>query len=138
MLSSEEHKEPPPYSEAVNNHIQRPSQPPFACLSISAYDRFRLIGFPQPVVTAIHAIIRDTWAKGLDSIQSVAGAQEIKLNGTPWIPNIKGDDESRKLILAVVEKLYALGWVTCTSVRFTLRLSVDKGMLFSHATQFKG
>lgn len=124
-------KGPPPDYEATTNFSQ-PSQststpPQFTCFSLSAYDCIRLIGFSEADVSAIHALVRDTWAKGINSIYHLAGAREIKLNGMPWIPNLKGDDESRNLILGIVEKLYELGWDSCASVRFTLRLSVDKG-----------
>lgn len=143
MFSSDEHKDLPPdyeatvtngYSAAQQQQQQQapplPTPPPaaqFACLSISQYDRIRLVGFSAAHVAAVHAVVRDAWAKGLDSVQSTAGAQEIKLKGTPWIPNLKGDDEARGLLLSVVAKLYAMGWVTCASVTFTLRLAVDKG-----------
>lgn len=141
MFDSNQLKGPPPDYEAATSFSHPPQSTPspstpsqLSCFSINGYDSIRLIGFSQSDISAIHAVIRDTWAKGIESVHSLAGAREIKLKGTPWIPNLKGDDESRKLILIVVEKLHELGWVACASVRFTLRLAVDKGKLAIYPT----
>ena len=58
---------------------------------------------------------------------AVQRAGELKLKGRPWKSNIKGDDESRRLLLSVISKVYELGWTSHVSVNFTLRLSLDNG-----------
>lgn len=134
--------EPPPDYEAEipssSSAAPIEDKPLLACLSINIFDRIRFIGFPEVDVAAIHDVVRTNWSKGVGCVQSCGGAREIKVKGLPWHPDINGNDQSRKLLLAIVTRLYELGWVSCTSLRFTLRLALDKGDVQSDATSRQG
>ncbi|CAH0027539.1 unnamed protein product [Clonostachys rhizophaga] len=82
-----------------------------ACVTLNLGDCVRFIRFPPEVVGTMQGVINTTWPKGIQAVRDYAGSREFKLHGYPWRPHYKGNDDSRQLVLKIIEALHDIGWV---------------------------
>ncbi|CAG9982603.1 unnamed protein product [Clonostachys byssicola] len=59
----------------------------------------------------MQGIIDTTWPKGIQGVRDYAGSREFKLHGSPWRASYSRNDDSRQLVLKVLEALHDMGWV---------------------------
>jgi len=88
----------------------------FACLSLNATDRLRLLQFSQIEINAIRNAIQLVWAKGIQQERDYYGSFEFKLRGRPWWGQAEDAVPSRQLMISVLRTLYDLGWILVTSI----------------------
>ncbi|KAF4337307.1 hypothetical protein FBEOM_8820 [Fusarium beomiforme] len=120
---------PPSFQETMA------SSPPtfktkFACMTFNKSDRIRLINFTEAEVLGIEEVIATHWPQGVVHIKPYGEAMEFWLRGRPWSHRAGGNDDSRRLILRILEKLFDMGWVLQGSMEMTIK-SVSKGKIFT-------
>lgn len=116
---------PPSFEESIS------ANPPifktqFACMSFHMYDLIRLINFTEVEVEAVKDVIKTRWEPGLGQTRPYGESTEICVSGKPWRYNYGGNDDSRRLLLGILERLFDLGWVVHCAVDVT-RKSESKG-----------
>ncbi|KAM0201556.1 hypothetical protein ACHAPA_010057 [Fusarium lateritium] len=83
----------------------------FACITFNKLDRLRFINFPDPEVVALKETIKACWKPGVVQTRPYGESTEMWLRGTPWMYNSNGNDDARRLLLAIMEGLFNVGWV---------------------------
>ncbi|RKK17609.1 hypothetical protein BFJ70_g7281 [Fusarium oxysporum] len=116
---------PPSFQETMA------SSPPvfktqFACMTFNMFDRIRLINFTEAEVSGIKEVVAAQWSPGLAHVQPYGESMEFRLRGRPWLHRSGGNDDSRRLMLRILEKLFDMGWVLQGSMEITLK-SESKG-----------
>ncbi|KAF4943497.1 hypothetical protein FGADI_13373 [Fusarium gaditjirri] len=117
---------PPSFQETMA------SSPPifktqFACMTFNMSDRIRLIKFTEEEVSGIKEVVAARWPPGLVSVKPYGESMEFWLRGRPWSHRSGGNDDSRRLMLRILEKLFDMGWVLQGSMEITLKFeSKDK------------
>ncbi|POS74626.1 hypothetical protein DHEL01_v206979 [Diaporthe helianthi] len=81
----------------------------FACITLNRDDRIRLINFNAREVSALVGVLGSVWP--IQDVRVCGGAEEIKLQGFPWMERSNGDDQARRLVRRMLEALYDMGWV---------------------------
>lgn len=100
----------------------------FACITLNMMDRIRLINFPPQYIDVTRRAILDNWSLGIQEERPYGRSAEFKLRGTPWIFRLHGSDDSRRLILGILEALYDSGWILQAAVDLSKK-DQDKGTL---------
>lgn len=116
---------PPSFQETMA------SSPPifktqFACMTFNMLDRIRLVNFTEAEVSGIKEVVAQRWSPGLSHVQPYGESMEFRLRGRPWLHRSGGNDDSRRLMLRILEKLFDMGWVLQGAMEITLK-SESKG-----------
>ena len=98
----------------------------FACITLNMMDRIRLINFPPQYIDVARRAILANWPLGIQEERPYGRSIEFKLRGTPWLFRLHGADDSRRLMLGMLETLYDSGWVLHTAVDLSKK-DQDKG-----------
>jgi hypothetical protein len=90
-------------------------------MSLNFPNRIRLINFVEEDVLAITGVIKETGTPGLKlkPVRDFGESREIQLQGRPWAPCYHGNDTARRLLLGILNKLYARGWIFAWAVNIT-------------------
>ncbi|KAF5962432.1 hypothetical protein FBULB1_14178 [Fusarium bulbicola] len=96
-------------------------QTQFACMTFNMFDRIRLINFTEAEVSAIKEVVADRWSPGLSHVQPYGESMEFRLRGRPWLHSCDGNDDSRRLVLRILDKLFDMGWVLQGAMEITLK-----------------
>lgn len=117
---------PPSFQETMA------SSPPmfqtqFACMTFNMFDRIRFINFTEAEVSAIKEVVAARWPAGISHVQPYGESMEFRLRGRPWLHRSGGNDDSRRLMLRILERLFDMGWVLQGAMEITLK-SESKGM----------
>ncbi|KAF5673860.1 hypothetical protein FHETE_3247 [Fusarium heterosporum] len=99
----------------------------FACITFNMLDRIRFINFPDAEVMTLKEAIKACWEPGVVQTRPYGESTEMWLRGTPWIHRSHGNDDARRLILAILEELFNMGWVMQGSMDITQK-SDSKGI----------
>ncbi|CEF88399.1 hypothetical protein FGSG_05752 [Fusarium graminearum PH-1] len=110
--------QPPSFEESMTTN------PPifktqFACMTLNMMDRIRLINFTEVEVQAVKQIVKTRWKPGLVQSHPYGDSTEIWLRGRPWAYDSNGNDDARRLILWILERLFDHGWVVQCSLDIT-------------------
>ncbi|KAI6364099.1 hypothetical protein MCOR31_007583 [Pyricularia oryzae] len=143
---SEQHLQPPPSFQESQAYAAPP--PPataaaagsssaapvfrsqFACVTLNMFDRIRLINFSPDEVNAVRDVVTRVWPEGIKDVRPYGGATEIKCRGWPFSSGqFNGDDNSRRMILRIVNVLFDMGWVLQTTLDMSNK-EYDKDALF--------
>ncbi|KAF4984119.1 hypothetical protein FZEAL_612 [Fusarium zealandicum] len=98
----------------------------FACISFNESDRIRLISFSEREIAAVQEVITTRWSRGISSMRTYAGSHEFRVYGSPWDYSLNGNDDARRLVLRILERLYDMGWVLHGAMDATTK-STSKG-----------
>ncbi|KAF5576684.1 hypothetical protein FPCIR_12474 [Fusarium pseudocircinatum] len=103
---------PPSFQETMA------SSPPifqtqFACMTFNMFDRIRLINFTEAEVSAIKEVVAARWSAGLSHVQPSGG-----------------NDDSRRLMLRILERLFDMGWVLQGAMEITLKSESKDSLIF--------
>ncbi|KAK2932015.1 hypothetical protein FoTM2_006472 [Fusarium oxysporum f. sp. vasinfectum] len=120
---------PPSFQETMA------SSPPvfktqFACMTFNMFDRIRLINFTEAEVSGIKEVVAARWSPGLAHVQPYGESMEFRLRGRPWLHRSGGNDDSRRLMLRILEKLFDMGWVLQGSMEITLKSESKDSLIF--------
>ncbi|KAF5675882.1 hypothetical protein FCIRC_7255 [Fusarium circinatum] len=120
---------PPSFQETMA------SSPPifqtqFACMTFNMFDRIRLINFTEVEVSAIKKVVAARWSPGLSHVQPYGESMEFRLRGRPWLHRCDGNDDSRRLMLRILEKLFDMGWVLQGAMEITLKSESKDSLIF--------
>lgn len=88
----------------------------FACINLCDFDCIRLANFTAIEIADINRVIRENWHRGIRNSRRYGASREIQLKGLPWGGSASGHDESRLLVLRILENLYNKGWVLHSAV----------------------
>lgn len=110
---------PPPSFEDAMNASQPTFKSKFACLTLNLSDTIRLIRFPEPAVDAVKEAVSTSWPKGVKRIRPYGQSTEIKVHGWPWGLDTNGNDDARRMILNIFERLFDMGWVHQSGIDVT-------------------
>jgi hypothetical protein len=98
----------------------------FACMTFNMSDRIRLINFTEAEASGIKEVVTARWSLGLVHVKPYGESMELWLRGRPWSHRAGGNDDSRRLVLGILERLFDMGWVLQGSMEITLK-SESKG-----------
>ncbi|KAI1014949.1 hypothetical protein LB503_004081 [Fusarium chuoi] len=120
---------PPSFQETMA------SSPPifktqFACMTFNMFDRIRLINFTESEVSGIKEVVAERWSAGLSHVQPYGESMEFRLRGRPWLHRSGGNDDSRRLMLRILEKLFDMGWVLQGAMEITLKSESKDSLIF--------
>ncbi|KAF5249648.1 hypothetical protein FANTH_4956 [Fusarium anthophilum] len=120
---------PPSFQETMA------SSPPifqtqFACMTFNMFDRIRFINFTEAEVSAIKEVVAARWSPGLSHVQPYGESMEFRLRGRPWLHRGDGNDDSRRLMLRILEKLFDMGWVLQGAMEITLKSESKDSLIF--------
>ncbi|KAF5689033.1 hypothetical protein FDENT_4535 [Fusarium denticulatum] len=120
---------PPSFQETMA------SSPPifqtqFACMTFNMFDRIRLINFTEVEVSAIKEVVAARWSAGLSHVQPYGESMEFRLRGRPWLHRSGGNDDSRRLMLRILERLFDMGWVLQGAMEITLKSESKDSLIF--------
>ncbi|KAF4501087.1 hypothetical protein FAGAP_2672 [Fusarium agapanthi] len=105
-------------------------QTQFACMTFNMFDRIRLINFTEAEVSAIKEVVAARWSPGLSHVQPYGESMEFRLRGSPWLHRSGGNDDSRRLMLRILEKLFDMGWVLQGAMEITLKSESKDSLIF--------
>ncbi|KAF5625029.1 hypothetical protein F52700_9404 [Fusarium sp. NRRL 52700] len=120
---------PPSFQETMA------SSPPifqtqFACMTFNMFDRIRLINFTEAEVSGIKEVVASHWSAGLSHVQPYGESMEFRLRGRPWLHRSGGNDDSRRLMLRILERLFDMGWVLQGAMEITLKSESKDSLIF--------
>ncbi|VUC25596.1 unnamed protein product [Clonostachys rosea] len=135
--------DPPPFQPTngiqSRQSVMQPQHPQpnafrtqLACVTFSLGDCIRFIRFPPDVVGTMQGILGSTWPKGIQDVRDYAGSREFKLHGYPWRPHYKGNDDSRQLVLKIIEALYDMGWVLHAATDLSKKQTARDTLIFHY------
>ncbi|KAI7769542.1 hypothetical protein LZL87_011426 [Fusarium oxysporum] len=127
---------PPSFQETMA------SSPPvfktrFACMTFNMFDRIRLINFTEAEVSGIKEVVAARWSPGLAHVQPYGESMEFRLRGRPWSHRSGGNDDSRRLMLRILEKLFDMGWVLQGSMEITLKSESKDSLIFRNKIPYR-
>ncbi|KAJ4269775.1 hypothetical protein NW762_001443 [Fusarium torreyae] len=102
----------------------------FACVTFNMSDRIRLINFPQEDVSAVKEVIQVRWQPGLVQARPYGQSTEIWVRGNPWSYKSDGNDDARRLMLAMLERLFDMGWVMQGAMDITRKSESKDSLIF--------
>ncbi|KAJ4113251.1 hypothetical protein NW768_011529 [Fusarium equiseti] len=102
----------------------------FACMSFNLQNRIRLMKFAEEEVLAIRHEIGQVWRPGLKLIRDVGESREIQVRRKPWAPSYHGNDDARRLLLAILQKCHETGWILAWTVNATRGLYNKDTLIF--------
>ncbi|KAG9504892.1 hypothetical protein J7337_004871 [Fusarium musae] len=105
-------------------------QTQFACMTFNMFDRIRLINFTEAEVSAIKEVVAARWPAGISHVQPYGESMEFRLRGRPWLHRSGGNDDSRRLMLRILEKLFDMGWVLQGAMEITLKSESKDSLIF--------
>ncbi|KAK4034345.1 hypothetical protein C8A01DRAFT_18826 [Parachaetomium inaequale] len=105
---------------------------PLACITLNHGDRIRFINLPEPDVAALRGVVQSTWPKGIQKIAPYGQAQELKLGGWPWRRTLAGFDDSRRLLIRLLETLHDRGWVLHGAIDLSKKEHDTDTLVFRH------
>jgi hypothetical protein len=114
---------------SYNKSVEPEFRVAFGCFSMNAFDRIRFLRLPDSHISELEKTIQRVWSRGIQERGKYDEAYEFKLRGLPWsMKTLSGDTkpEPRRLVCAVLECLYNLGWIYKASVDVSKKGS-DKG-----------
>ncbi|QPC79095.1 hypothetical protein HYE68_009847 [Fusarium pseudograminearum] len=121
--------QPPSFEESMSTN------PPifktqFACMTLNMTDRIRLINFTEVEVQAVKQIVKTRWKPGLVQSHPYGDSTEIWVRGRPWAYDSNGNDDARRLILWILERLFDHGWVVQCSLDITKKSESKDSLIF--------
>lgn len=122
--------EPPPSFQDAINTKQPDFKTKFACMTLNRRDRIRLLNFPQPEALAVQEVIKSVWRLGIQLVRPYGQSCEIKVNGNPWQHDSAGNDDSRRLVLRMFERLFDMGWVHQAAIDITGKVTSKDSLIF--------
>ncbi|TLS30553.1 hypothetical protein PpBr36_02718 [Pyricularia pennisetigena] len=139
----QQHLQPPPSFQESQAHAAPPAaaassssssapvfRSQFACVTLNMFDRIRLINFPPEEVDAVREVVIRVWPEGIKDVRPYGGATEIKCRRWPFSSGqFNGDDNSRRLVMRLVNVLFDMGWVLQTTLDMSNK-EYDKDALF--------
>ncbi|KAF4970076.1 hypothetical protein FSARC_2822 [Fusarium sarcochroum] len=102
----------------------------FACITFNMLDRIRLIKFSETEVLAVKEVIKARWQPGLVQTRPYGESKEIQVRGSPWSYKSDGNDDARRLILAILERLFDMGWVMQGAMDITRKSESKDSLIF--------
>jgi hypothetical protein len=130
LQASGEKEMPPSYVAMPAASSSAGTQPvfrtQFACITLNMTDLIRFINFPAQDVADLKGVIQAAWPEGIQQTGLYGRSTQIKLRGRPWTYRPYGADESRLLVLRVLEVLYNRGWVLLVAMDMSKK-QLDKG-----------
>lgn len=88
----------------------------FACIDLCNFDCIRLANFTASEIADVNRVITENWHKGIRKSRRYGESREIQLYGLSWMGSASGHDESRLLVLRILENLYNKGWMLQSAV----------------------
>jgi len=104
----------------------------FGSVSLHRTDSLRLIGFPDAVMPSVHAVIQQTWPKGVRSEGLYGGSYEFRMHGSPWYGQGREGAAARRLMRNLLATLYSLGWVMTFSTDLCKKTEDKDSLIFRH------
>ncbi|XP_065058499.1 uncharacterized protein LOC135686231 [Rhopilema esculentum] len=86
------------------------SRRPAFAISLSGYDRLRLVDSPEDVVNCVKTMLIQFWAGGIQAENYHFNAYEFKLAGYPWWSDGTEAIYPRLLMCKIFEALMRIGW----------------------------
>lgn len=130
LQATGEKEVPPSYAAMPAASSSAGTQPvfrtQFACITLNMTDLIRFINFPAQDGAHLQGVIQAAWPEGIQQIGPYGRSMQIKLRGRPWAYRSSGADESRLLVLRVLEVLYNRGWVLLVAMDMSKK-KLDKG-----------
>lgn len=121
---------PPPSFLQATSQGAGPSRTPvafqtrLACVSLHMTDRLRFINFSAAEISTLREALGLIWP--IQETRRYGGAEEFKFRDYPWMGKAKGDDQSRRLAMRMLQVLHNMGWVLQAAVDISKSVS-DKG-----------
>ncbi|KAE8379341.1 hypothetical protein BDV26DRAFT_259602 [Aspergillus bertholletiae] len=115
--------EPPAYEEAAGSSSsaipgdnkrqlqEEDTRSKYGLISISGFDRIRLMRFPESITPLVSETLQKHWPKGLQNVKAYYESTEFKLRGNPFEHG--NDDEKvaiRNMMLGLLDALIRAGW----------------------------
>ena len=130
LRASREKEMPPSYAATPVASTSTGTQPAFrtqfACITLNMTDLIRFINFPAEDVINLKGVIQAAWPEGIQEMGPYGKSTQIKLRGRPLAYRPDGADESRLLVLRILEVLYNRGWVLLVGMDMSKK-KLDKG-----------